>query len=740
MGIHINSELGRAHIFTNNTSYIIEVFEGELLHSYWGKKIIPPVFAPIVPIEEVNSFSPNPNILNKTYSLDIVPREFPDYGRSDFRSPAYQFYLEDGTCITKFVFMDMKKLKGKKGIPNLPACYQEDEGEFETLEINLEDDKSKVQMILYYCVSEKYDVITRYCKVKNNGIKEIYLDKLFSANIDFYNDNKFDLIHFYGSWARERSLNRFDIGHSTHVIESKRGASSHQQNPLVILARKNCTEHLGEAYGVNLVYSGSFKGIVEVNPYESTRLQIGINDFGFKWCLNEEEEFYTPEVVMVYSDKGLNGLSNSYHKLYKERLVRGSYRGKPRPILINNWEATYFDFNEDKLTKIGKAASEIGIELFVLDDGWFGRRNSDKSSLGDWFVNKEKLPNGLSGIADEMNNIGLSFGLWFEPEMISPDSKLYEKYPNWCLHVKGHSRSEGRNQLVLDLSNEDVQEYLVNTLSEILEDNPISYVKWDMNRHMTEVGSLALLSNQQGEVMHRYILGLYRVMEELTNRFSNILFESCSGGGGRFDPGMLYYMPQVWTSDNTDAYERMFIQYGTSFAYPQVTMGAHVSSVPNHQVGRRTSLNTRTLMAMTGNLGYELDLSSLSTKEKEEIRQHIIFYKEERENLQFGNYYRLISPYDAGMSSVLIESPQKDKYYLFVYYGINKTNQNKIRIPMRYLDEGEYSLDSINFFRNKESTLICHSSYLNSFGCELPLQKEDFESHLIVFKKLKNLI
>lgn len=736
MGINIDKKLNRVHLFTQKTSYVIEVFEGELLHSYWGKKIILPHYTPLVPIEEVNSFSPNPNKLNKTYSLDILPREFPDYGRSDFRSPAYQFILEDGTNITKFIVKGIKKEQGKRPIPDLPACYQENNGEFETLIITLEDYKSKLQMKLYYCVSEKYEVITRYCEVINTGNSKIYLDRLLSMNVDFYNDNNFDLLHFYGSWARERHINRIDIGHSTHTIESKRGASSHQQNPLILLARKDCNEQKGEVYGMNLVYSGSFKGTIEVNPYNSTRVQIGINDFGFKWCLKANEAFFAPEVVMVYSNEGFNGMSNIYHRLYRERLIRGAYRDKPRPILINNWEATYFDFDEEKLECIGKAASEVGIELFVLDDGWFGKRNSDKTSLGDWYVNKQKLPTGLKGVANKLKNMGLLFGLWFEPEMISPDSELYMKHADWCIHVNGLTRSEGRNQLVLDLSNIQVQDYLIKIISDILESNPINYVKWDMNRHVTEVGSGTLPPNQQGEVMHRYILGLYRVMEELTSQFKDILFESCSGGGGRFDPGMLYYMPQVWTSDDTDAYERMFIQYGTSFAYPQISMGAHVSCVPNHQVGRSTPLQTRTQMAMTGNLGYELDLSSLSTEEIEIIKEHIKFYKKERKNLQFGKYYRLINPYENGMSSVLIETPQKDKYYLFIFFGVNKPNQNKMRIQLVYLKEGKYIIESVDFNENNHSKHIYDSSFLNLFGYECPLQNEDFESHLIVFTRV----
>ena len=408
-------------------------------------------------------------------------------------------------------------------------------------------------------------------------------------------------------------------------MESTRGASSHQHNPFIALLRKDTTEDNGEVYGFNFVYSGNFLAQAEVDQFNNTRVTMGINPFDFSWKLDAGESFQTPEAVMVYSSEGLGDMSRTYHELYRTRLVRGTYRDKERPILVNNWEATYFDFNEEKILEIAKAGSELGIELFVLDDGWFGKRDDDRSSLGDWFVDHNKLPNGLGSLASNVKEMGLEFGLWFEPEMISVDSDLYREHPDWCLHVPGRSQSESRNQLVLDFSREDVCVEITKRVCDILASAPISYVKWDMNRHMTEIGSALLPADRQRETAHRYMLGLYKVMENITSSFPDVLFESCSGGGGRFDPGILYYMPQTWTSDNTDAVSRLKIQYGTSLVYPIVSMGAHVSAVPNHQVHRSTSMEMRGDVAMSGNLGYELDLTKLSNEEKEIVKQQVSY-------------------------------------------------------------------------------------------------------------------
>ncbi|MDA3845817.1 MAG: alpha-galactosidase [Vallitaleaceae bacterium] len=739
MGIIINDKQNRIHLFTENTSYVLEVFEGELLHAYWGSRLeLPEAF--MVPIENMSSFYPNPNGDNKTYSLDILPREFPDFGRSDYRNPAIRLRLEDGSSITKFHVSSFELSKGKPVVPGLPATYAEDGDLVETLIVELIDDKSSIHAYLYYSIFETYDVITRHVQIVNKSQTNVLVDLAMSASVDFYGDHDFEMIHFNGSWARERELSRVSVSKSTHIIESRRGASSHMQNPLVLLARPSTTDLTGDVYGMNLVYSGNYKAVVEVNSYDSTRYQMGLNDFDFEWQIEPGKSFFTPEVVMTFSNEGFNGMSYNYHRLYQNRLCRGMYRDKERPILINNWEATYFDFDAQKIKDIVDVASDLEMEVFVLDDGWFGKRNSDTTSLGDWYVNKDKLPDGLTGISRYTESKELSFGLWFEPEMVSLESELYKKHPDWCLHTEGHSRSEGRNQLVLDLSREDVQNYIIESLDLILKSHPIKYVKWDMNRNMTEVGSKLLLASNQREVSHRYILGLYRILETITQKYSHILFESCSGGGGRFDPGMLYYMPQTWTSDNTDAHDRISIQYGTSYAYPQITMGAHVSMSPNHQVGREIDLERRTLTAMMANMGYELDLTVLTSHECEQLKNHIRYYKRIRRDIQFGRLYRI--HHDEKRTAFMIESEDQKRYYVFYYRGLNRPNITKMTLPLYYLSEGGYQIRKIDIDTVIEDSIphedetVYPASYLNKKGYTFDYQKHDFDGQLLVFTKL----
>lgn len=750
MGIQIDP--ARVHMTTKNTSYVIEVFEGELIHSYWGKKIELPDISPIIPVENKCSFYPNPNTMNRTYSLDILPREFPDFGRSDYRNPQVKLQLNDGTTVSHFEMVSFMLLKEKPNIKGLPSTYAEVGDKVMTLQVVMTDSKSGLDAELYYTVYEDFDIITRHVVFHNQGSDTVVLDHALSANVDFYNDNDFEMIHFNGSWARERQVKRVPVGNTTHLVESKRGASGHIENPLVLLARPGTDDLKGEVYGMNFVYSGNFKCVVEVNSFNTTRFQMGINDFDFSWQLKPGEKFYTPEVVMTYACEGFNELSYNYHELYKQRLCRGKYRDLERPILINNWEATYFDFDEQKLKDIVKVADALDLELFVLDDGWFGLRNSDETGLGDWFVNKEKLPEGLTGISQFANERDIKFGLWFEPEMVSPDSDLYRKHPDWCLHVEGHTRSQSRNQLILDMSREDVQTYIIDSISDILSAYPIEYVKWDMNRNMTEVGSAILPPDRQQEVSHRYILGLYKVLENLTTKYEHILFESCSGGGGRFDPGMLYYMPQTWTSDDTDAHERIGIQYGTSFAYPQITMGAHVSESPNHQVGRITCLERRALTSMMANLGFELDLSAMSDTSKAKVLEYVTFYKGIRRDIQFGRLYRLM--YDEMNMTVMIESEDKRRYYLFHYRGLNKPNLARKTVPLKYVSDGKYKVEVVRIGNDEaiydqasimlnemgdrnnqitEDDLVYDASYLNHKGYTFNEQAYDFDAQLIIF-------
>lgn len=590
-------------------------------------------------------FSPNPDGEDRAFSLDTIPQEYPSFGNSDFRIPAYQIQLENGSTVTDFRYKEHRVFQGKPKLKGLPSTYAEDDGEVATLEIVLEDPLIDVKVVLSYSLYQKRDVITRSVRFENEGRQQLKLLRALSASVDF-RDDEYELITLYGAHNNEKNIARRKILPGIQMVDSCRGASSPQQAPFMALVRKGTDEEQGEVYAFNLVYSGNFTAQTQVDSYRNTRITMGINPFDFTWLLEPEESFQTPEVVMVYTENGLGGMSRIYHDLYRNRLCRGPFRDKERPILINNWEATYFNFDANKIEQLAKEAQSVGVELFVLDDGWFGKRDDDNTSLGDWVVDRRKLPDGLPDLANRIRNLGMEFGLWFEPEMVSIDSDLYRKHPDWCIHVPDRPYTLGRNQLMLDLSRKEVCEYVIKSVSDILSDVPITYVKWDMNRHMTDVGSAALPPERQRETAHRYILGLYNIMEELTSKFPNVLFESCSSGGGRFDAGMLYYMPQTWTSDNTDAICRLKIQWGTSLVYPPITMGAHVSTVPNHQVGRITPLETRGYVAMAGNLGYELDLTTLTVEEKEVVKKQIALYKEMRSLIQFGNFYRMINPFD----------------------------------------------------------------------------------------------
>ncbi len=693
MGIIYNQAEKIFHLQAKNSSYIIKILEtGHLAQLYWGQEIRNNNdFSNLLNYSQ-RALEPYLSKANKNLSLDIIPQEYPAYGRTDFRQPAYQVELENGSRITDLKYQKHEIKLGKEKLAGLPATYVEAESEAETLKITLVDEVAEIKVVLSYTVYEDFAALTRSVKLINTGQQNLQLNRALSASFDF-KDAEFDLLQLSGAWSRERHLKRRELEHGIQAIESTRGASSPYQNPFLALARKNTDEQQGEVYGFSLVYSGNFLAQVQVNHFNQARVNLGINPFDFKWLLEAGESFQTPEVVMVYSNQGLNQMSQTYHKLYRTRLARGKYRDKVRPILINNWEATYFDFNQEKILDIAKGAKKLGLELFVLDDGWFGNRNDDSSSLGDWYVNQNKLPNGLKGLAEQINDLGLEFGLWFEPEMVSKDSDLYRQHPDWCIHVPNRSRSESRNQLVLDLSCEEVCDKLIEMLADILERVPITYVKWDMNRHLTEIGSANLTAERQSETAHRHILGLYRILAELTTRFPEILFESCASGGGRFDPGMLYYMPQTWTSDNTDAVERLKIQYGTSIVYPLSSMGAHVSAVPNHQTGRVTSLDMRGDVAMFGNFGYELDLTELSDVEQEKIKEQVAEYKELRKLVQQGEFYRLLSPFAGNETAWMVVAEDKSKAYVAYYKVLAEPNPGFYSLKLQGLDpKADYKL------------------------------------------------
>lgn len=728
MSIEFNNNNKIFSLKTKNTSYILRVLEsGHLGHLYWGRKLNNYNIEYVHKRKDLGSFlATTDNIID--FHLEATPQEYPSYGATDLRSPAIELQFLDGSTVSDFRYESHKIFKGKNKIKGLPAVYIEDENEADTLEIVLRDSLKDIKILLIYSVFEDFDVITRSAKILNSSKENVILNRALSMNVDF-NHSKFDLIQLSGSWGRERQIIRREVNRGTQSVESRRGSSSHAQNPFISLVGKDTNDHNGEAYGFSLVYSGNFLANTEVDMHGNTRVQLGINPFNFSWLLEPGEEFNTPEAVLVYSDNGLNGMSSIYHNIYGKRLCRGTYRDKERPILINNWEATYFDFNEKIIKDIAREASNLGIELFVLDDGWFGERNDDTSSLGDWYVNEEKIKGGLNKLATEINDMGIKFGLWFEPEMVSPNSKLYKEHPDWCIHIEGRTRSQARKQLILDFSRDEVCDEVIKRVSDILSSAPISYVKWDMNRNMTEVGSPAWPAERQKEVAHRYMLGLYRVLEAITSKFENVLFESCSGGGGRFDPGILYYMPQTWTSDNTDAIERLKIQFGTSLVYPPISMGCHVSASPNHQVERSTPINTRAVVAMAGNYGYELNITNLSDEEKSEVRNQIKLYKEIRNTVQFGDFYRIQSPFEDNHVAWMVMS--KDKKEIIVSYVRINAEVNTLQRPLKlkYLDENAR-------YKIIESNKIYGGDELMYIGLEVPDFNGDFKSKLWRIEKV----
>lgn len=680
------------HLYNKEMSYVIEISKyDDLLNLHFGGRI---------DADEVDlpnrlpvAFSCCPEDLDENYSLSILAQEYPSAGASDFRSPAYEIETDSGLHTPELKYKSYEIVAGKPKIKGLPAVYTENDDEAETLIITTEDKLHGIEVKLYYTVFNNLNVICRHSEIKNISNTYIYLNNAQSTNIDFPAGN-YEYIHLEGAWAREKHIDRNSVHKGIQGFESRRGASGHTENPFLMFFDKDSNEDYGNVYGISLVYSGNHKFVIEREAYENVRVQAGINPFNFRFKLFNGESFVTPEAVMVYSSDGFSKMSHTFHELYRTRLCRGKWRDKVRPILINNWEGTYFDFTEDKLLDIADAAAKIGIELFVLDDGWFGHRNDDHTSLGDWYVNEKKLGCSISELAEKINNRGLRFGLWFEPEMISVDSDLYRKHPDWAIQVPGGTKHFCRHQLVLDYTRQDVKDYIVNCLIDILSNANIEYVKWDMNRNISDVFSLTLDADCQGEFYHRYILGLYEVLEKITSSFPEILFEGCSGGGGRNDPGMLYYMPQNWASDDTDATERLYIQYGGSMVYPASTVGSHVSAVPNHQIGRISSLKTRGTVAMNGSFGYELDLSILSEEELNEMKEQVKFYKENRELVMKGDYYRLLDPFTSRHCAWMYVS--KDKREALVYYVVKtaKPSNETMYLKLKGLDPtAKYNID-----------------------------------------------
>ena len=617
----------------------------------------------------------------RTYSLNTLPQEYSTSGVGDFRISAISVTHEDGSNALDLRVREYQIKKGKYEIPELPAVYAK-EDEAETLEITLKDTATEAEVILKYGVFEKEDVITRSVVVKNSGKTPIVINKVHSMCLDIpYGD--WEWMHFYGRHTMERQAERVPVLHGISESSSSRGTSSHHQNPAVLLCEKDCTETNGHCIGAALMYSGGFQAQVEKDQLEQIRLVMGIHPDTFEWTLEAGEAFYTPEVILSCSTTGFAKLSQNFHHIIRNHVCRGTYQLSSRPVLINNWEATYFDFNEEKILNIARQASKLGIDMMVLDDGWFGKRDDDCSGLGDWFVNEKKLNGGLKALVEKINAMGMKFGLWFEPEMVSEDSDLYRNHPDWAIQIPGRKPMRSRYQLVLDMSNPEVVDYLYGVMSAILRENHIEYVKWDMNRSISDWYTATLSRGRQMEMPHRYVLGLYELLEKLTSEFPDVLFEGCSGGGGRFDAGMMYYCPQIWCSDDTDAHERTFIQYGTSFFYPTSTVGSHVSAVPNHQTGRITSIETRGVVAMAGSFGYELDLNQLSEEEKTVVAKQVTHYKEYQSLIYNGDYYRLANPFEDGMSAWSWIS--EDKKTILVQGVLFRAKPNVLRKTLRLM-------------------------------------------------------
>ncbi|GFO84598.1 alpha-galactosidase [Anaerostipes butyraticus] len=714
------------HLQAKDTSYVMGVIRGHLTHLYWGRKLNQYGGSRKI-IWKDRGFAPNPDDLDRTFSLDTLPQEYPQTGNGDFRNCAYGIRDEKGGRISDLIYQSHEIVSGKEPLPGLPASFGND-NEVDTLKVHMLDQISGLKVELWYHVFQDQNVIARSVHFKNTGKEKVMLTKMLSMSVDI-REAGFDVLTLYGAHNNERNMDRRPLKSGTIQIESLRGTSSPQQAPFMALLRPETTEDFGEVYAANFVYSGNFIAAVQTDAFENTRFQMGMNPWNGQWLLEPEEEFHTPEVIMVYASEGLNQMSQTYHDFYQNHLIRSQFAKKIRPILINNWEATFFDFTEEKILEIADKAAEVGAELFVLDDGWFGKRDDTKSSLGDWTEDRRKLPDGLKGLEEKIHEKGLMFGIWLEPEMISIDSCLYRKHPDYVLHTPGRPYTFGRGQLVLDLSRKEVCDYVIESISNVLDCARIDYVKWDMNRHLTDVGSGAFPAERQGEITHRYVLGLYRILDTLTTRYPDILFESCSSGGGRFDPGMLYYMPQTWCSDNTDAVCRMKIQYATSLTYPPITMGAHVSGCPNQQTGRQTSLETRGYVAMSANLGYELDLTRCSQEELKQIKQQIDFYKTIRETIQFGRLFRIKNPFDGNLAQWNFVS-EDGKDVVGFYFEILSRPASPVQIMKLK------GLECDAYYQDMETGNIYGGDELMYSGISIPLCKQDFRSKCYHFQRI----
>lgn len=731
MSIIFHKKSKQFHLTNKWISYVIGVLQnGEIGQLYFGKKIHDK--------EDYSylwekSFRPMQVGLpqDESFSLEHVRSEYPSFGSSDYRNPAFVIKYENGAHVSHFEYEGYEIYHGKRPLPGLPATYVEDESEADSLVVRCIDHVSNATLELCYTIYRDYPVVTRNCKIGNNGEETIVLDRALSASIDLPEHN-YEWMQFSGAWGRERRLITKSLDEGMVSIGSLRGHSSANHNPFVILKRPDATEFAGESFGFSFVYSGNFLASAEVDTYGMLRVMMGIHPECFSWELKTGEEFVTPEVVIAYSDSGLNKLSQTYHDLYRNRLTRGVWKLKERPILLNNWEATMMNFTEKDILKIASRGKEAGVELFVLDDGWFGTRDDDYRGLGDWYPNRKKLPDGIKGLCEKINAMGLDFGFWIEPEMVNPDSDLYRAHPDWVLATPGRTRSLGRHQMVLDFSKKEVVDYIYGMLYDVISDSNIMYIKWDMNRTISECFSQGAEASEQGKVYHKYILGVYDLYERLIAAFPNILFESCSSGGSRYDAGMLYYAPQTWCSDDTDAVERIHIQYGTTYGYPISSIGSHVSAVPNQQTGRSVSIETRANVACFGTFGYELDLNELDEKEFECVKAQIKNMKEYRGLIQNGEFYRLLSPFGENEAAWMVVSKDK-KEAIVAYYSFRaKSNDGYSRLHLVGLDSDcLYDVDGVEFWGDELMGAGIITTDNNEHGSEM---KGDYTSKVLIIK------
>ena len=679
---------------TDNTSYRIGIAddEGFVGHIYYGRKIRSQQCGQFLRIWE-GPFVPSTNNRERCSFLDTFPTEYSGNGIGDYRESCIAVKTITGSRTTDLMYESYDIIDGKPELEGLPASFAGDEM-VQTLILHMLDKGDGLEVDLLYSVFECEDVITRSVKVRNNGDKDIRLTKVYSACIDM-DDEDFEMLTLHGSWARERQMERRSIAYGKQSVSSLRGESSHQDHPFMAWMTKGSNQASGDVYGMHFVYSGNFIAQIEKSQFDSIRAVMGIHSEGFEWLLTPGDEFVAPEVVLTYSHNGIGQMSRNLHDFYRGHLIRSKYLHQKRPVLINNWEATYFDFDTDKLLAIAKSAAEHGIEMLVMDDGWFGHRNDDATSLGDWFVNENKIKGGLKHLVDEVNKLGLKFGIWMEPEMISPDSELYRKHPDWAFSVPERTATLSRNQYVLDLSRKEVRDYVYECVYKVISSANIEYVKWDMNRQLTDIGSMEFTGDRQGELAHRYVLGVYELQERLVRDFPDLLLENCSGGGARFDPGMLYYSPQIWCSDDTDAIERLSIQEGTELIYPLSTMGAHVSDCPNHTVGRTTPFMTRAHVALAGTFGYELDITKISDEERMVIPEQVALYHKYNDLVREGDYYRIASYRENGLYDCwMVVAKDKSEALVTYVQVLGKPNVHSRKIKLLGLDEAaDYRLD-----------------------------------------------